>query len=130
MAPNGARMYKPAGVVFTFADANHGQYVPHFHRPFYVYSYAFGELLTQNLYAQQQKLGDSFEPLYLDLLRSGATKDVVELLEPFHLDPTKETFWNEGIRVSLEAMITEAERLAAPYLLRPRDAGLFATSRR
>lgn len=116
-------LYGPEGDVFTYADANHlWSYVPHFHRPFYVYSYAFGELLTQNLYAQQQKLGDSFEPLYLDLLRSGATKDVVELLEPFHLDPTKETFWNEGIRVSLEAMITEAERLAAPYLLRAGDA--------
>jgi oligoendopeptidase F len=74
-----------------------------------VYGYAFGELLTQSLYAQQKRLGSRFEPLYLDLLRSGATKNVVELLQPFDLDPTEETFWAEGICGSLETMITEAE---------------------
>jgi oligoendopeptidase F len=76
-----------------------------------VYGYAFGELLTQSLYAQQSRLGSEFEPLYLDLLRSGATKNVSELLQPFGIDPTEETFWEEGIRVSLEAMIDEMEKL-------------------
>ena len=84
----------------------------HFHRPFYVYGYAFGELLTQSLYAQQSHLGDRFEPCYLELLRSGATKNVVELVEPFGLNPTEETFWAEGIGVSLGTMIAEAENLA------------------
>jgi oligoendopeptidase F len=46
------------------------------------------------------------------LLRSGATKSVFELLQPFGLDATEETFWADGIRVSLEAMISEAEKLA------------------
>ncbi len=106
-------LYGEDGEVFTYQSANHlWSYVSHFHRPFYVYGYAFGELLTQSLYAQQLRLGSQFEPLYLDLLRSGATKSVVELLQPFGLDPTEETFWAEGIRVSLEAMIAEAEKLA------------------
>jgi len=34
----------------------------------------------------------------------------LELLQPFGLDPT--TFWGDGIRVSLEVMILEAEKLA------------------
>jgi oligoendopeptidase F len=107
-------LYGEEGEVFTYEDANHlWAYVSHFHRPFYVYGYAFGELLTQSLYAQRERLGDRFEPLYLDLLRSGATKDVVELLQPFGLDPMDETFWAQGIRVSLEEMIAEAEKLAA-----------------
>ena len=106
-------LYGEDGEVFTYENASHlWSYVSHFHRPFYVYGYAFGELLTQSLYAQQMRLGPRFEPLYLDLLRSGATKSVSELLEPFGLDPTEETFWAEGIRVSLEAMIAEAEKLA------------------
>jgi oligoendopeptidase F len=106
-------LYGEEGEVFTYEDASHlWAYVAHFHRPFYVYGYAFGELLTQSLYAQQARLSPQFEPLYLDLLRSGATKDVVELLQPFGLNPTEEIFWAEGIRVSLEAMITEAEELA------------------
>lgn len=106
-------MYGEDGAVFTYENASHlWSYVSHFHRPFYVYGYAFGELLTQSLYAQQLRLGSRFEPLYLDLLRSGATKSIFELLQPFGLDATGETFWGEGIRVSLEAMIAEAETLA------------------
>jgi oligoendopeptidase F len=107
-------LYGEDGDVFTYENSSHlWSYVSHFHRPFYVYGYAFGELLTQSLYAQQLRLGSRFEPLYLDLLRSGATKSVFELLQPFGLDPTAETFWADGIRVSLEAMITEAEKLAS-----------------
>jgi oligoendopeptidase F len=106
-------LYGEDGDVFTYENANHlWSYVSHFHNPFYVYGYAFGELLTQSLYAQQARLGSRFEPLYLELLRSGATKDVSELLEPFGLNPTDETFWAEGIRISLETMIDEAEKLA------------------
>ena len=106
-------LYGEEGDVFSYENTSHlWAYISHFHRPFYVYGYAFGELLTQSLYAQRSRLGDRFEPLYLDLLRSGATQNVVELLEPFGLNPMEETFWSEGIRVSLEAMIAEAEELA------------------
>ena len=105
-------LYGEEGDVFTYANVEHQwAYVSHFHRPFYVYGYAFGELLTQSLYARRKDLGDRFEPLYLDLLRAGGTKDAVQLIAPFGLDPTKETFWSDGIHVSLEALIEEAERL-------------------
>jgi oligoendopeptidase F len=115
-------LYGEDGEVFTYENSNHlWSYISHFHRPFYVYGYAFGELLTQSLYAQQLRLGSQFEPLYLDLLRSGATKSVFELLQPFGLDPTEETFWGDGIRVSLETMISEAEKLAAIQM--PADLG-------
>ena len=50
--------------------------------------------------------------LYLDLLRSGSTKDVVELLAPFGLDARNEAFWKDGIIVSLGALIEEAEQLS------------------
>jgi oligoendopeptidase F len=107
-------LYGADGEAFTYENTEHlWTYVSHFHRPFYVYGYAFGELLTQSLYAQQPRFGDRFEPLYLDLLRSGGTKNVVELLAPFELDPAKKDFWENGIRVSLATMIQEAEDLAA-----------------
>lgn len=106
-------LYGPEGEIFTYENTNHlWAYISHFHSPFYVYGYAFGELLTQSLYAQQDRLGTRFEPLYLDLLRSGATKDVVELLAPFDLDPMSETFWAEGIRGSLGSLLEEAEELS------------------
>jgi len=106
-------LYGNDGEIFTYEDTEHlWSYVSHFQRAFYVYGYAFGELLTQSLYAQQTRFGDRFEPFYLDLLRSGSTKDVMQLLAPFELDPTKKDFWENGIKVSLEAMVQEAEELA------------------
>jgi oligoendopeptidase F len=106
-------LYGEEGEVFTYENTSHlWAYIPHFHSPFYVYGYAFGELLTQSLYAQRQRLGARFEPLYLDLLRSGATKDVVELLAPFGLDARTAAFWNDGISISLGALIKEAEQLS------------------
>ena len=65
-------LYGKEGEIFTYENSEHlWAYIPHFHSPFYVYGYAFGELLTQSLFAQRQRLGAKFEPLYLDLLRSG-----------------------------------------------------------
>jgi len=106
-------LYGENGEVFRYEDMDLlWAYVPHFHSPFYVYGYAFGELLTQSLFAQRGKLGPKFEPLYLDLLRSGSTKDVVELLAPFGLDPTDHSFWKEGIAGTLGASIEEAEEMS------------------
>lgn len=107
-------LYGKPGEVFTYEDTEHlWAYIGHFHRPFYVYAYAFGELLTQSLYALRDTLGDRFEPLYLDLLRAGSTKDVAQLLAPFGLDPANPDFWAAGIRVSIGKLLDEAEALAA-----------------
>jgi oligoendopeptidase F len=107
------RYYGAPGTVFAYEDIEHlWSYISHFHRPFYVYAYAFGELLTQSLYAARGRLGERFEPLYLDLLRAGSTKDCVELLAPFGLDPTDPKFWTAGIEVSMGALVAEAEALS------------------
>ena len=106
-------LYGDEGEIFTYENTEHlWAYIPHFHSPFYVYGYAFGELLTQSLYAQRARLGAKFEPLYLDLLRSGSTKTVVELLEPFGLDARNEAFWSAGITGSLGRLIEEAEEMS------------------
>jgi oligoendopeptidase F len=106
-------LYGEEGEIFTYENCDRlWAYVPHFHSPFYVYAYAFGELLTQSLYAQRERLGARFEPLYLELLRSGATKNVVELLAPFGLDARSDVFWKDGLTVSLGALIEEAEQMS------------------
>jgi oligoendopeptidase F len=106
-------LYGEEGEIFTYENCGHlWAYVPHFHSPFYVYGYAFGELLTQSLFAQCRRLGAEFEPLYLELLRSGATRNVVELLAPFGLDARSDAFWKDGIKISLGALIEEAEQMS------------------
>ncbi len=114
------RYYGESGEVFTYEDTEHlWAYISHFHRPFYVYAYAFGELLTQSLYAARERLGERFEPLYLDLLRAGSTKDCVALLAPFGLDPTDPKFWAAGIEVSMGRMVAEAEALSKEMGVNP-----------
>jgi oligoendopeptidase F len=108
------QLYGPDGEVFTYENSDlMWSYISHFHRPFYVYGYAFGELLTHSLYAKREFFGQRFEPLYLDLLRAGSTKNAVELLEPFGLDPLKPEFWADGIRISLGSLLALAEKLSA-----------------
>ncbi len=106
-------MYGADGEAFTYRDMEHlWTYISHFHRPFYVYSYATGELFTQGIYAKRAALGQKFEALYLDLLRAGGTKDATGLLAPFGLDPTRPDFWSDGIKASVGRWIEEAEALA------------------
>jgi oligoendopeptidase F len=86
--------------------------VTHFLRPFYVYAYAFGELFTQSLFAVQEQFGDDFERMYLDLLRAGGSKNAVELMAPFGLDPRDPSFWRNGITGSVKTWLDEAEAIA------------------
>ncbi len=106
-------LYGKEGEIFTYENIDYlWTYIGHFHRPFYVYGYAFGELLTQSIYAKREEFGAKFEPLYLELLRAGSTKNAVELLKPFGLDPTHEAFWADGIQKSFGKTVEEAETLS------------------
>jgi oligoendopeptidase F len=106
--------YGPDGALFTYENAqNLWAYVTHFLRPFYVYAYAFGELFTQSLYAVRGELGDRFEGMYLDLLRAGGSKDAVQLMAPFGLDPRDPQFWRRGIEGSVMTWLDEAEAISA-----------------
>ncbi|MBN1585656.1 oligoendopeptidase F [Candidatus Uhrbacteria bacterium] len=103
--------YGQPGEIFTYGDTDHlWSHISHFYRPYYVYSYAVGQLLTASLFATKDRIPD-FEAKYLDLLKAGGTKDAVELLQPFGLDPTDQRFWANGIRASLEETVRLAEEL-------------------
>jgi len=107
-------LYGQPGDIFTFDNSSRlWCYVPHFHRPFYVYAYATGELFTQSLFAVRDRFGDEFEQMLLDMMRAGSTKDGIELLKPFDLNPADPDFWKRGIEISFGAWIQEAIRLSA-----------------
>jgi oligoendopeptidase F len=106
--------YGAPGDLFTYDDVEPlWSYVSHFLRPFYVYAYAFGELFTQSLFARKDDFGADFEPMYLDLLRAGGTRDAVELMKPFGLDPREPAFWERGIAASITAWLDAAEAISA-----------------
>ncbi|HEX6859516.1 MAG TPA: M3 family oligoendopeptidase [Caulobacteraceae bacterium] len=86
-------------------------YVSHFvHAPFYVYAYAFGDLLVRGLMEKRRENPDAFAPLYEDLLAAGGTRTYVEALKPFGLNPREKAFWAAGCR-QLERLVDEFEQL-------------------
>jgi len=88
--------------------------IPHFyHTPFYVYAYAFGQLLVLSLYQQYLKEGKGFIPRYLDILAAGGSDSPARVLERAGIDFTKQTFWQGGfdvLKASLERL--EAIKIA------------------
>jgi oligoendopeptidase F len=86
-------------------------YVSHFvHAPFYVYAYAFGDLLVRGLMEKRREDPESFAPLYEDLLAAGGTRTYVEALKPFGLNPREKAFWAAGC-AQLERLVDEFEAL-------------------
>jgi oligoendopeptidase F len=86
-------------------------YVSHFvHAPFYVYAYAFGNLLVEALMEARARDPSGFVPLYEELLAAGGARTYVEALAPFGLDPRDHTFWSGGC-ARLERLVDEFEAL-------------------
>ncbi|MFL5296849.1 MAG: M3 family oligoendopeptidase [Phenylobacterium sp.] len=86
-------------------------YVSHFvHAPFYVYAYAFGDLLVRGLMEKRREDPKAFAPLYEELLAAGGTRTYVEALAPFGLNPREKAFWAAGMK-QLERLVDEFEAL-------------------
>jgi oligoendopeptidase F len=86
-------------------------YIGHFvHVPFYVYAYAFGDLLVRSLMEKRREDPQGFAPLYEQLLAAGGTKTYVEALAPFGLNPREKAFWAAGMK-QLERLVDEFEAL-------------------
>ncbi|HWE44740.1 MAG TPA: M3 family oligoendopeptidase [Caulobacteraceae bacterium] len=85
--------------------------VSHFvHSPFYVYAYAFGDLLVSALMERRKEDPAGFTARYEALLAGGGTRTYVEALAPFGLDPLQPAFWRMGLN-RLEGLIDRFEGL-------------------
>lgn len=85
--------------------------IPHiYHTPFYVYAYAFGQLLVFSLYQQYKAEGESFKPKYLKILSAGGSEAPAEILSDAGIDIRSPKFWQGGFDV-LSKMVDELEKL-------------------
>jgi len=85
--------------------------IPHFyHTPFYVYAYAFGQLLVLSLYQRFQQEGESFKPGYIHILEAGGSKAPAEILSEAGIDIRSHAFWQGGFDV-IDGMVKELEDL-------------------
>jgi oligoendopeptidase F len=87
--------------------------IPHiYHTPFYVYAYAFGQLLVLSLYQQFKAEGESFKPKYLKILAAGGSEAPEKVLAEAGVDIRSAKFWQGGFDV-LEKLVSELEKLPA-----------------
>jgi oligoendopeptidase F len=85
--------------------------IPHIYSvPFYVYAYAFGQLLVFALYSQFKREGSSFIPRYKQLLAAGGSQSPDSVLKAAGIDMRQASFWQGGFDVIL-GLVEELERI-------------------
>ena len=85
--------------------------IPHIYgTPFYVYAYAFGQLLVFALYKRYKEEGESFKPKYMRILSAGGSLAPIALLAESGMDVTKPEFWQGGFDV-IDGMVKKLESL-------------------
>jgi oligoendopeptidase F len=85
--------------------------IPHiYHTPFYVYAYAFGQLLVLSLYKQFKEEGDSFKPKYLKILSAGGSEAPAKILGEAGIDIESAEFWQGGFDV-VNDLVKQLEEL-------------------
>lgn len=74
--------------------------IPHIYQmPFYVYAYAFGQLLVLSLYQQYKAEGETFKPRYLKILSAGGSETPERILSEAGVDIYRAEFWQGGFDV-------------------------------
>jgi len=85
--------------------------IPHiYHTPFYVYAYAFGQLLVLSLYKQFKEEGEAFKPKYLKILSAGGSEAPAKILGEAGIDIKSAEFWQGGFDV-VDELVKQLEEL-------------------
>jgi oligoendopeptidase F len=85
--------------------------IPHiYHTPFYVYAYAFGQLLVLSLYQQFKQEGDAFKPKYIKILSAGGSEAPAKILSEAGIDIESAAFWQGGFDV-VDGLVKQLEEL-------------------
>ncbi len=85
--------------------------IPHIYQvPFYVYAYAFGQLLVLSLYQQFKAEGEPFKPRYLKILAAGGSDAPARILLDAGIDIYSADFWQGGFDV-ITALLDQLEAI-------------------
>jgi len=85
--------------------------IPHIYQtPFYVYAYAFGQLLVFSLYQQFKAEGEAFKPRYVKILSAGGSEAPAKVLAEAGIDIRSEAFWQGGFDV-INGLIDQLEKM-------------------
>jgi oligoendopeptidase F len=86
--------------------------IPHIYEvPFYVYAYAFGQLLVLSLYQQFKLEGEAFKPRYLKILAAGGSLSPERILTEAGIDMRSAAFWQGGFDV-IKRIVEQLEAIS------------------
>ncbi len=92
-------------------DGNHFVSWSHIRRFFYVYSYAFGQLISKALYAKYKEDKTYIEKIN-KFLSAGGSDSPENIFKSIGIDVTKPHFWEKGL-ASIDKDIDQLEKLTA-----------------
>jgi len=104
------KSYMGDGITFSRGSENWWVYWPHIRRPFYVFSYVSGELISQSL-SQSVKSDKSFVPKVKEFLAAGMSKSPQDVFAGMGIDISKKAFWEQGLK-TVEELLDRTELLA------------------
>jgi len=81
-----------------------------YHYNFYVFSYAFGELLAMSLFDLYKREKKIFVKNYVDILKMGGSASPKDILKMIDQDIADDNFWQKGLD-SLEKYVVDFEKL-------------------
>ena len=81
-----------------------------YHFNFYVFSYAFGELMAMSLFDLYKREKKNFVKKYIDILKMGGSASPKDILKAVGQDISEENFWQSGLDL-LENYIEEFEKI-------------------
>ena len=85
-------------------------HIPHFfHRPFYCYSYMFGNLLSIILFQNYMEKGRDFLDRIIDLFSAGCSRAPLEMLAGMGLSLAEDSFWKQAFQC-MEGLIEHCEK--------------------
>jgi len=88
--------------------------IPHIYStPFYVYAYAFGQLLVLSLYRQFKQEGEAFKPRFKKILAAGGSMAPAKLLAEAGIDIHQADFWQGGFAV-IDELVSQLEQWPVP----------------
>lgn len=91
------RSYLGKSVTVDDLDGYSFIYIGHFRRPFYVYSYAFGLLISNVLYEKYREDATYLKKI-VQFLRAGGSDTPEHIFKQIGIDVTKPEFWETGLQ--------------------------------
>jgi oligoendopeptidase F len=107
------RMQPMFGKGLNLTDGHQYWWIPvahFFHYNFYVFSYAFGQTLSNALYGLYLNDGNNFVENYIKVLKMGSSKELNELTKILKVDIHHPEFWDLGIEPVAE-LVKEFKKL-------------------